>query len=74
MLSNKKTQHEQVNSLPKPQDTANKATSSLAREEILYKTDDEPCPICHEGLGSRKMVFQCGHVICCKCECPYFLF
>ncbi|XP_008782680.2 E3 ubiquitin-protein ligase SHPRH isoform X1 [Phoenix dactylifera] len=67
MLSNKKTEHEQVNSLPKPQDTANKATSSLAREESLYKTDDEPCPICQEGLGNRKMVFQCGHVICCKC-------
>ncbi|KAF6145667.1 hypothetical protein GIB67_022194 [Kingdonia uniflora] len=27
----------------------------------------EACPVCHENLTKQKMVFQCGHVICCKC-------
>lgn len=32
------------------------------------KDDEEACPVCHEKLNNQKMVFQCGHVTCCKCE------
>ncbi|KAE8717817.1 UPF0176 protein [Hibiscus syriacus] len=31
------------------------------------KANQEACPICQEKLSSQKMVFQCGHVTCCKC-------
>ncbi|CAK9136717.1 unnamed protein product [Ilex paraguariensis] len=29
--------------------------------------DEEACPVCQEKLRNQKMVFQCGHVTCCKC-------
>ncbi|PKA53189.1 Putative SWI/SNF-related matrix-associated actin-dependent regulator of chromatin subfamily A member 3-like 2 [Apostasia shenzhenica] len=35
--------------------------------EVDQKIIDDLCPICHEKLDSQKMVFECGHVICCKC-------
>lgn len=35
--------------------------------ENIVRANDEACPICQETLGIQKMVFQCGHVICCKC-------
>lgn len=28
---------------------------------------EEICPICQESLRNQRMVFQCGHVTCCKC-------
>ncbi|CAL5322829.1 unnamed protein product [Camellia sinensis] len=31
------------------------------------KADEEACPVCQEKLKNQKMVFQCGHVTCCKC-------
>lgn len=31
------------------------------------KPDDDMCPVCQEKLKSQRMVFQCGHVTCCKC-------
>lgn len=34
--------------------------------ECPGNVDEEPCPICHEKLTKQKMVFQCGHVTCCK--------
>lgn len=38
-----------------------------AENECLTKTNEETCPVCQENLGNQKMVFQCGHVTCCKC-------
>lgn len=56
-------------SLSMPHDTA-------SPDEIkgsATQTDHEPCPICHEKIMNQKMVFECGHVICCKCE-KFYLF
>ncbi|KAG8380997.1 hypothetical protein BUALT_Bualt06G0075000 [Buddleja alternifolia] len=33
----------------------------------MAKADAESCPVCQEQLGTQKMVFQCGHLTCCKC-------
>ncbi|XP_021758247.1 E3 ubiquitin-protein ligase SHPRH-like isoform X1 [Chenopodium quinoa] len=30
---------------------------------------EEMCPVCQEILQNQKMVFQCGHLTCCKCFC-----
>ncbi|KAK4756691.1 hypothetical protein SAY87_006818 [Trapa incisa] len=43
------------------------ATPEGENTESIAKTIEEPCPICQETLGIQKMVFQCGHVTCCKC-------
>lgn len=32
-----------------------------------FRLVEDLCPICHEILQNQKMVFQCGHVTCCKC-------
>ncbi|GKB02305.1 E3 ubiquitin protein ligase SHPRH, partial [Tanacetum coccineum] len=29
--------------------------------------EEEMCPVCQERLSNQKMVFQCGHITCCKC-------
>lgn len=29
--------------------------------------EEDTCPVCQEKFDNQKMVFQCGHVICCKC-------
>lgn len=36
-------------------------------KEQLVQLDEETCPVCQERLSNQKMVFQCGHVTCCKC-------
>ncbi|KAK9167890.1 hypothetical protein Syun_000030 [Stephania yunnanensis] len=36
-------------------------------DERICKADYYLCPICHESLNKQRMVFQCGHVTCCKC-------
>ncbi|MED6124025.1 hypothetical protein PIB30_055145, partial [Stylosanthes scabra] len=41
--------------------------STEERGAVIFKADEETCPICQEKLGSQKMVFQCGHLTCCKC-------
>ncbi|XP_071734356.1 uncharacterized protein [Rutidosis leptorrhynchoides] len=28
---------------------------------------EDTCPVCQERHSNQKMVFQCGHVTCCKC-------
>ncbi|XP_074286458.1 uncharacterized protein LOC141611745 [Silene latifolia] len=40
---------------------------SLEKNEISVKTAVDMCPICQETLQNQRMVFQCGHVTCCKC-------
>ncbi|XP_042375333.1 E3 ubiquitin-protein ligase SHPRH-like [Zingiber officinale] len=49
-------------SLSMPHDTASDEIKGS-----VTQTDHEPCPICHEKIMNQKMVFECGHVICCKC-------
>ncbi|XP_019456201.1 PREDICTED: E3 ubiquitin-protein ligase SHPRH isoform X2 [Lupinus angustifolius] len=34
---------------------------------LISKAEDETCPVCQEKLGNKKMVFQCGHIMCSKC-------
>ncbi|OVA17306.1 SNF2-related [Macleaya cordata] len=69
VLSRQKTQMDRPNS-PTHLDTDNSsAVSPRTREqnECTSKVEDEACPVCHEKLNNQKMVFQCGHVTCCKC-------
>ncbi|XP_024025293.1 E3 ubiquitin-protein ligase SHPRH isoform X2 [Morus notabilis] len=51
------------------EEAAAAATSENAekKSECIPKSDDESCPVCQETLSTKKMVFQCGHVTCCKC-------
>ncbi|XP_057980815.1 uncharacterized protein LOC131166357 isoform X2 [Malania oleifera] len=66
--SKQKVQLENPNSLSFTQNTATSLTSQIEeRDECLLKANEEACPICQEKLSNQKMVFQCGHVICCKC-------
>ena len=44
------------------------SNSTEERGAVIFKADEETCPICQEKLGNEKMVFQCGHVTCCKCK------
>ncbi|KAK4433468.1 E3 ubiquitin-protein ligase SHPRH, partial [Sesamum alatum] len=41
--------------------------AALSANGCIAKADVESCPVCQEQLGNQKMVFQCGHVTCCKC-------
>lgn len=43
------------------------AEAVVPSENGCTKADVESCPVCQEQLGSQKMVFQCGHITCCKC-------
>ncbi|KAM7494701.1 hypothetical protein LguiB_029310 [Lonicera macranthoides] len=48
--------------------TENSVSTPREREnECLVKAGEEFCPVCQEKLSNQKMVFQCGHVTCCKC-------
>ncbi|XP_059666858.1 uncharacterized protein LOC132312497 isoform X2 [Cornus florida] len=42
-------------------------TSEGGENHYLVKADEEACPVCQEKLSNQKMVFQCGHVTCCRC-------
>ncbi|PWA98308.1 Helicase, C-terminal [Artemisia annua] len=35
--------------------------------ENRVQLEEEMCPVCQERLSNQKMVFQCGHITCCKC-------
>ncbi|GAB2270839.1 hypothetical protein Dimus_005705 [Dionaea muscipula] len=41
--------------------------SHIEEQKNEMKADEEMCPVCQEKLQSQRMVFQCGHVTCCKC-------
>ncbi|XP_057849243.2 uncharacterized protein LOC131060147 isoform X2 [Cryptomeria japonica] len=36
-------------------------------EQTVGKNGEETCPVCHEKLDTKFMVFPCGHQLCCKC-------
>lgn len=42
-------------------------STSKAEKDSGDIVAEEACPICQEKLINQKMVFQCGHVTCCKC-------
>ncbi|KAL0401070.1 UNVERIFIED_CONTAM: E3 ubiquitin-protein ligase SHPRH, partial [Sesamum latifolium] len=42
--------------------------AAVSANGCIAKADAESCPVCQEQLGNQKMVFQCGHVTCCKCK------
>ncbi|KAM3372012.1 hypothetical protein ACQJBY_019085 [Aegilops geniculata] len=56
--------------LPKSGNTVPTATSFPATGQIGSEISNEPCPVCQEKILEQKMVFQCGHSMCCKC-CLY---
>lgn len=43
------------------------ATVNVMENACSTEDSEETCPVCQEKLSNRKMVFQCGHVTCCKC-------
>ncbi|KZV51925.1 snf2 histone linker phd ring helicase [Dorcoceras hygrometricum] len=47
--------------------TVSEAAVILENGSLAKADDEESCPVCQEKLGNQKMVFQCGHVTCCKC-------
>ncbi|KAL9247813.1 hypothetical protein vseg_021203 [Gypsophila vaccaria] len=51
----------------KPNSEAAAPLDSLPKKETAVKTAVDMCPICQETLQNQRMVFQCGHVTCCKC-------
>lgn len=54
--------------LPKSGNTT--AASFPATGQIGSEISNEQCPVCQEKILEQKMVFQCGHSMCCKC-CLY---
>lgn len=44
------------------------ASVNATENACLTEDSEEMCPVCQEKLSNRKMVFQCGHITCCKCE------
>ncbi|GMH27024.1 hypothetical protein Nepgr_028867 [Nepenthes gracilis] len=59
VLSNQKTLSEGGATMP--------LSSLPAEQENGIKADEEMCPVCQEKFNNQRMVFQCGHVTCCKC-------
>ncbi|XP_055828610.1 uncharacterized protein LOC129896695 isoform X3 [Solanum dulcamara] len=43
------------------------AAHAEEKKEYQDIIEEDTCPVCQEKLNNQKMVFQCGHVICCKC-------
>ncbi|KAH0704372.1 E3 ubiquitin-protein ligase SHPRH isoform X1 [Solanum tuberosum] len=43
------------------------AAHAEEKKEYQAITEEDTCPVCQEKLNNQKMVFQCGHVICCNC-------
>ncbi|WMV19954.1 hypothetical protein MTR67_013339 [Solanum verrucosum] len=55
------------------------AAHAEEKKEYQAIIEEDTCPVCQEKLNNQKMVFQCGHVICCNCKFlmtlyPYFCF
>lgn len=75
VVSNHKVQNKQLHLSSKLQESPDLSNFSLSvkESECISNTDEESCPVCHEKLCNPKMVFPCGHVLCCKCKCYIFL-
>ncbi|CAM8970633.1 unnamed protein product [Rhodiola kirilowii] len=67
-LSKRKMQSESTENTSARNELGNSLASSTEKKsECIIEVDEETCPICQENLSNRKMVFQCGHITCCKC-------
>ncbi|KAM0824599.1 hypothetical protein ACQ4PT_070098 [Festuca glaucescens] len=53
--------------LPKSGNTADTAASFPSTGQTGSEISNEQCPVCQEKILEQKMVFQCGHSMCCKC-------
>jgi Zinc finger, C3HC4 type (RING finger) len=71
---NQKTQPEKPSLTSVTEDSADLEPSTPAKVETKVETSEEPCPICREKFSDRKMIFQCGHFLCCKCEILHAIF
>ncbi|XP_059300867.1 uncharacterized protein LOC132053054 isoform X3 [Lycium ferocissimum] len=66
-------QSKQINHLASSENStiaeAKIVSAAHAEEEKEYQAtiEEDTCPVCQEKLNNQQMVFQCGHVICCKC-------
>ncbi|XP_015575743.2 E3 ubiquitin-protein ligase SHPRH [Ricinus communis] len=67
VLSKQKPPPESSSNSSLTQEMATMSTSEEKMSDDLPKDDEEACPICQEKMHNQKMVFQCGHVTCCKC-------
>lgn len=67
VLSKQRLPLESPNDSSLTQETSSLSTSSELKSGCVPKAHEETCPVCQEKLSKQKMVFQCGHVTCCKC-------
>lgn len=67
VLSKQKSPMESPNDSSLTQKVGSMSTSTEQKSGCVPKADEETCPVCQEKLSNQKMVFQCGHVTCCKC-------
>ncbi|KAL6657357.1 hypothetical protein ACP70R_005137 [Stipagrostis hirtigluma subsp. patula] len=67
VLCSKKSPYKHGESLPKAGDTVDTSASFHVTGQPISDISHEPCPICQEKVFDQKMVFQCGHFVCCKC-------
>jgi hypothetical protein len=67
-LSKQRSPRESPNDSSLTQETGSLSTSSELKSGCVPKAHEETCPVCQEKLSNQKMVFQCGHVTCCKCK------
>ncbi|XP_042957344.1 E3 ubiquitin-protein ligase SHPRH isoform X1 [Carya illinoinensis] len=67
VLSKQKSPLESSTNSSLTQEMGRLSTSTEHKSGCVPKADDETCPVCQEKLSNQKMVFQCGHVTCCKC-------
>ncbi|KAI3882577.1 hypothetical protein MKX03_010696 [Papaver bracteatum] len=69
ILSKQKVQLDKPNSPTNVDTDKSSAASPHTREQngFINKAEDEACPVCQDKLQHEKMVFQCGHVTCCRC-------
>lgn len=68
VLSKQKSPLESSTNSSLTQEMGRLSTSTEHKSGCVPKADDETCPVCQEKLSNQKMVFQCGHVTCCKCK------
>lgn len=67
VLSKDKVPRESSDNSALTQEISTMSTSIEQKSTCLPKGDEDACPVCQERLINQKMVFQCGHVTCCKC-------
>ncbi|KAJ0259432.1 RING-finger [Hirschfeldia incana] len=67
LIETKQKQESESQDHSSPIEETVKALDPVEQESQNVLKREEACPICHENLRNQKMVFQCGHSLCCKC-------